>query len=74
MAGKLHDFYHQKLNFKKPSEAQLNRDITYDEVLHRVENEDKDRPDRFLEGSSEEEWEEDEEGESEEEYGSSGQQ
>ena len=52
----------------------MNRDITYDEVLHRVENEDKDKPDRFLEGSSEEEWEDDEEEESEEEYGTTGQQ
>ena len=73
MAGKLHDFYIQKLNFRKPSEAHLNRDITYDEVLLRVETDDKDKPDRFPEGSSDEEWEEDEEEESEEEYGTSGQ-
>jgi len=42
MSMKLQDFYIQKLNFRKPSEAQLQRDITYDEVLYRVEHDEKD--------------------------------
>ena len=52
ISGKLQDFYIQKLNFRKPSEAQANRDITYDEVLKRVEEDVGERVDPG--GSSEE--------------------
>lgn len=67
IAGKLQDFYHQKLNFKKASEAQMAQDLTYNEVLERAENDDEEKGDKFADGSSQEEWDEDNE-ESEEEY------
>jgi len=56
IAGKLQDFYIQKLNFRKPSEQQMNRDLTYDEVLDRVEHDKGGLEKQYPEGSSEEEW------------------
>ena len=38
IAMQLQDFYIQKLNFRKPSEAQANKDLCYQEVLDRVQN------------------------------------
>jgi len=36
MDQKLQDFYIQKLNFRKPTEQQYNRELTYDEILYRT--------------------------------------
>jgi len=63
--GKLHDFYTQKLNLQKPSEKNLDHDLSYTEVLERVQT----GQDNYntAEGSSQEEWDGEEEEESEEE-------
>lgn len=66
ISGKLHDFYIQKLNLKKPSEAQIQKDLTYNEVLERVRSGAEGY--NMGDGSSQEEWEGDEEIESEEEF------
>lgn len=39
----MQDFYVQKLNFRKPSEAQANKDLSYQEVLDRVDFEGEGR-------------------------------